>query len=204
MIDAQGFPKLIDFGFARVLRPEERSYTVCGTVEYLAPEVVLGRGHCARVDLWSLGILIFELLMGATPFADGRSDEMQVCRRIVKAKPRFPRRWGATERRAKELLKRLLAREPVKRLGGLKRGFDDIKDHPWFHEDEDFDFSTLVTRACRPPWVPAARTDGDLDVTYFREWCPTDSGQFDVDTGADADAATKAGKDSEEHEWVDF
>ena len=207
MIDADGFPKLIDFGFARVLRPEERSYTVCGTVEYLAPEVVLGRGHCARVDLWSLGVLVFELLMGATPFADEHSDEMQVCRRIVKAKPRVPRRWGATERRAKELLKRLLAREPMKRLGGLKRGFDDIKDHPWFHEDEDFDFSTLVTRACEPPWVPAARTDEDLDVTYFRDWCATDSGQFDVDLGAKADTATNANNndhDDEKHKWVDF
>ena len=92
------------------------------------------------------------------------------------------------------------------RLGGLKRGFDDIKDHPWFHEDEDFDFSTLVTRACEPPWVPAARTDEDLDVTYFRDWCATDSGQFDVDLGAKADTATNTNNNDgdEKHEWVDF
>ena len=133
---------------------------------------------------------------------------MEVCRRIVKAKPRFPHSWGASERRAKDLIKRLLVREPVKRFGGLCKGFDDVRDHPWWRQDEDFDFSSFVRRTCVPPWLPAAASASDveqLDVTYFGNWEPTDNGTFDTDAGFDAHApADDGGGGGAEEEWPEF
>ena len=185
--------QLIDFGFARALRPGERTFTLCGTVEYLAPEVVLGRGHAHGVDLWALGVLLYELLVGVTPFAAdggggdgvgagelfGQEHEMATCARIVKAKPRFPRSWGEEEQRAKELLKRLVAREPTRRLGVQAHGFGELKDHPWFNADEDLDFQALARQEPVAPWLPdgtgaAAGRHGDIDITHFAEWQPAE------------------------------
>lgn len=69
LVDRDGYPKLVDFGFAKVIK-NSKSYTLCGTPEYLAPEIVLGRGHDKAVDLWALGILIFEMIAGYSPFSD--------------------------------------------------------------------------------------------------------------------------------------
>ena len=90
LIDAEGYLKMVDFGFAKVVR--DRTYTVCGTPEYLAPELVLGKAHGAGVDYWALGILLFEQVAGYSPFCDAKgSDQMVICRNILKqAEPEFP------------------------------------------------------------------------------------------------------------------
>ena len=90
LIDAQGYLKMVDFGFAKVVR--DRTYTVCGTPEYLAPELVLGKAHGPGVDYWALGILLFEQVAGFSPFCDAKgSDQMVICRNILKqAEPEFP------------------------------------------------------------------------------------------------------------------
>lgn len=68
LIDAQGYPRLVDFGFAKVIKG--KSFTLCGTPEYLAPEIVLGRGHNKAVDYWAFGILLHEMSAGYSPFSD--------------------------------------------------------------------------------------------------------------------------------------
>jgi protein kinase A len=86
MIGDDGFLKLIDFGFAKVIR--KRTYTICGTPEYIAPEILLNQGHGKPVDWWTLGILVYEMLAGYPPFQD--EDPMNIYRKIINTKPRYP------------------------------------------------------------------------------------------------------------------
>ena len=92
LIDGQGYLKLTDFGFAKVV--ESKTYTLCGTPEYLAPEMLLNKGHGKAVDWWTLGILLYELLNGVDPFAN--DDPMIVYQNILQGKLSFPKdfnRW---------------------------------------------------------------------------------------------------------------
>jgi serine/threonine protein kinase len=65
LLDITGYVKLVDFGFAKKLQPGRKTWTFCGTPEYVAPEVILNRGHDISADYWSLGVLMYELLTGA-------------------------------------------------------------------------------------------------------------------------------------------
>ena len=89
LIDAEGYPKLIDFGSSKTIIGG-KSYSVCGTAEYLAPEVVAGRGHDRCADFWSLGVLLFEMSTGASPFRDSYGDLSAVFRNIVQRKLTIP------------------------------------------------------------------------------------------------------------------
>lgn len=74
----QGYIRVLDFGFCKAV--PDRTFTVCGTPEYLAPELLLGKGYNKSVDYWAIGVLIFEMLVGHSPFADsyGFSDQMAI------------------------------------------------------------------------------------------------------------------------------
>lgn len=86
LIEDSGYLKLTDFGFAKVC--ENRTYTLCGTPEYLAPEMLLNKGHGKPVDWWTLGILLYEMLAGIDPFSD--EDPMNIYQKILKGKVSFP------------------------------------------------------------------------------------------------------------------
>jgi len=87
LIAKDGYLKLTDFGFAKVV--DGRTYTLCGTPEYLAPEILLNKGHGKPVDYWTLGILTYEMIAGIDPFTD--EDPMAIYQKILKGKVRFPR-----------------------------------------------------------------------------------------------------------------
>jgi len=87
LIDDEGYLKLTDFGFAKYV--EGRTYTLCGTPEYLAPEMLLNKGHGKPVDWWTFGILLYEMLAGIDPFSD--DDPMLIYQKILKGKVKFPR-----------------------------------------------------------------------------------------------------------------
>lgn len=87
LIDDAGYLKLTDFGFAKIC--EGRTYTLCGTPEYLAPEMLLNKGHGKPVDWWTFGILLYEMLAGIDPFAD--EDPMNIYNKILKGKVHFPK-----------------------------------------------------------------------------------------------------------------
>jgi len=147
LIDKQGYPKLVDFGFAKVING--KSFTLCGTPEYLAPELVLGRGHNRAVDYWAYGILLYEMEAGYSPFSDPQGmDQVVICRNIVNGRLVFPRNFNPE---CKDLVKRLLARDIPARLGNLKGGTDDIRQHRWF---SGFDFESMLKKQMRAPWVP--------------------------------------------------
>lgn len=125
LIGADGYLKLTDFGFAKFI--DNRTYTLCGTPEYLAPEILLNKGHGKPVDWWCLGILVYEMLAGIDPFND--EDPMAIYQKILKGKVKFPRNF---DKKAKSLVKHLLVADLTKRYGNLKGGANDIKMHEWF------------------------------------------------------------------------
>lgn len=89
LIDERGYLKLTDFGFAKEC--EGRTYTLCGTPEYLAPEMLLNKGHGKPVDWWTFGVLLYEMLAGIDPFSD--EDPMLIYQKILKGKVKFPRTY---------------------------------------------------------------------------------------------------------------
>jgi len=123
LIDTKGYLKICDFGFAKVTR--RRTHTMCGTPEYLAPELVLSEGHSSGVDWWALGVLLFEMMAGYSPFNDGDDgDQAIICKNILRGRVDFPRGFGSQE--AEDLIKKLLTRDPFRRLGCLRGGGLDV------------------------------------------------------------------------------
>ena len=157
LIDARGYLKLIDFGISKVV--EGRTYTLCGTFEYLAPEILLQKGHGPAADWWCLGVLIYEMLVGIDPFSD--KEPMTVYKNILSCNLKFPKSF---EKNAKSLVKHLIMCNLSKRFGNLKGGVEDIKEHRWF---DDFSWKNLLKKEIRPPFLPNVKSDGDTS-NYFK------------------------------------
>ena len=151
LIDTHGYLKLTDFGFAKICL--KRTYTLCGTPEYIAPEILLNKGHGKPVDWWTFGILLYEMLAGFPPFND--EDPMGIYQKILKCKVRFHSDFPSD---AKSLIKHLLVIDLSKRYGNLKNGVNDIKNHRFF---KDFDFRLLINRKLKGPFIPKVSGDGD-------------------------------------------
>jgi serine/threonine protein kinase len=158
MIAYGGYPMIVDFGFAKIV--ETKTYTLCGTPLYLPPEVILNRGHDIAADHWSLGILIFEMVAGRTPFFIPGIDRITLYRFIVKGSFLFPE--NTFSREAMDLIEKFLTSEPQKRLGSLAGGLDDIFQDPWF---SSIDFAALRRKEIEAPWIPPIRDP--LDKSSF-------------------------------------
>ena len=152
LIHKSGYLKLTDFGFAKIV--EGRTYTLCGTPEYLAPEIILNKGHGKSVDWWTCGILLYELIAGIDPFSD--EDPMMVYQKILKGKVKFPSGFDSN---AKSLVKHLLESDLTKRYGNLKGGVKDIKDHRFF---KSFNWDKLLNREIQPPYIPKVKAENDI------------------------------------------
>ena len=151
LIDSTGYLKLTDFGFAKKL--EGRTYTLCGTPEYLAPEILLQKGHGKPVDWWCLGIIIYEMLVGIDPFSD--DEPMAVYQNILRGKIKFPSNFPKD---AKSLVKHLLVADLGKRYGNLKGGVNDIKGHRWFGS---YPWADILEKKVEAPYRPKIRGEGD-------------------------------------------
>lgn len=151
LIGADGYLKLTDFGFAKVI--EGRTYTLCGTPEYLAPEILLNKGHGKPVDWWTLGIIIYEMLAGIDPFSD--EDPMAIYQKILKGKVKFPRSFDSN---GKSLVKHLLVADLTKRFGNMKGGVNDIKSHRFF---AGFDWVRLLQKSLTMRFLPNVRSPND-------------------------------------------
>lgn len=159
MIGDDGFLKLIDFGFAKVVR--KRTYTICGTPEYIAPEILLNQGHGKPVDWWTTGILIYEMLAGYPPFQD--EDPMNIYRKIINTKPRYP---DGFDSKCKSLIKHMLRRDLSKRFGNLKNGVEDVKTHRFF---DGINYNNLLQKKIDPPYVPQLDSVSEIESNFEKE-----------------------------------
>ncbi|KAF1999021.1 Pkinase-domain-containing protein [Amniculicola lignicola CBS 123094] len=161
LIDAEGHLKLVDFGFAKKVENRE-TYTLCGTPEYLAPEVIRNTGHGTAVDWWAFGILVYEFLVGQPPFWD--QNPMKIYEQIVEGRLRFP---SAMSSSARDLISGLCTVDTSKRLGNIQGGAQAVKSHPWF---ANIDWDQLYQRKVQGPIVPHLR--GPADTRNFDEYEP--------------------------------
>lgn len=147
MIGADGYLKLIDYGFAKVVT--KRTYTICGTPEYIAPEILLNKGHGKPVDWWTFGILIYEMHAGHAPFMD--DDPMNIYKKIINTKPRYP---DGFDSKLKSLVKHLLRRDLSKRFGNLVGGVAEIKEHRFFAK---ISYPELLAKRTAAPYEPPSK-----------------------------------------------
>lgn len=163
LIAKTGYLKLTDFGFAK--RINGKTYTLCGTPEYLAPEIILNKGHGMPVDWWTMGILLYEMLVGIDPFSD--DDPMMIYQKVIKGKIRFPKEMNID---AKSLIKHLLVADTTKRYGCLKNGVKDIVNHSFF---DGFNWRDFIFLRMQPPYVPNVKSEGD--TSCFSSYPDSDS-----------------------------
>lgn len=162
LIDDKGYLKLIDFGLAKILQDSELSQSFCGTPEYLAPEMVAQKGHDKTVDWWALGILIYEMLIGVTPFYN-RSRNLMLMK-IQQSKIIFPNKKKYKidySDEVQDVICKLLSKKRNKRLGAID-DVDEILAHPWF---SDLNVDDILAKKVKPPFVP--EFEDMLDTKYF-------------------------------------
>lgn len=151
LIDRTGYIKITDFGFCKLIRG--RTWTLCGTPEYLAPEIILSKGYGMSVDWWSFGVLVFEMSAGHPPFF--ASDPMRIYEKIVAGKYRCP---GHFSNELKDLVSHILQVDSTRRYGNLRDGVLDFKNHKWFRE---IDWDSLLNSRVPAPFVPKVKSPGD-------------------------------------------
>ncbi|CAI5439090.1 unnamed protein product [Caenorhabditis angaria] len=157
LLDSDGHIKVTDFGLSKeAIDSEKKTYSFCGTVEYMAPEVINRRGHSMAADFWSLGVLMFEMLTGHLPF-QGR-DRNDTMNQILKAKLSMPH-FLTPE--AQSLLRALFKRNAQNRLGAGPEGVQEIKKHAFFSK---INFTRLLNKEIDPPFKPALAT---IDSTLY-------------------------------------
>jgi len=144
LLDSRGYLRLTDFGFAKIV--DDRTWTLCGTPEYLAPEIILNEGHGKPADWWACGILAYEMMVGYPPFHDETAPG--IYEKILRGKIGWPRDM---DRLSKDFVKAFLHPDRTKRLGNLIGGTQDILDHPWFR---GVDWDALERKEIRAPIVP--------------------------------------------------
>eukprot|EP01051_Picozoa_sp_SAG22_P000655 SAG22_NODE_19_length_32182_cov_39.206963_12_plen_275_part_00 len=173
LLDRAGYLKVADFGFAKKLanHPEHgfRTWTLCGTPEHLAPEIIQNKGHNQAADWWTLGINLYEFLAGMPPFND--ETPIGTYRLIIAGLYKFP---ADMDKDGQDLITRLLDPDPSTRLTSLTNGGKDVTEHPFF---APLDFQALKALKLPPPFVP--EVEDDEDISNFEE---PEEPEDDIDT----------------------
>jgi len=171
VLDSDGYLKITDFGLSKFII-DGNTFTMCGTPDYLAPEIITGQGHGLAVDWWALGVLIFELVASHAPFCDRSMNSM--FKNIMVCQFEFPKVFSLE---CKDIVNRLLQVSPIKRLGVIKGGHDLLKRQAWF---KDFDWKALMERKFQVPMKPTVKSFDDLD-NFKAEAGTNKKYKFDLD-----------------------
>lgn len=170
LLDAQGHVKLTDFGLCKEhIQEGIVTHTFCGTIEYMAPEILTRSGHGKAVDWWSLGALMFDMLTGMPPFtADNRKNTIDA---ILKGKLNIPA-YLATDSR--DLIRRLMKRQVSQRLGSGPTDGQAVRAHSFF---KNVNWDDVLARRLDPPIKPILRSEDDVSQfdTKFTKQIPVDS-----------------------------
>ncbi|KAI9917155.1 hypothetical protein PsorP6_012467 [Peronosclerospora sorghi] len=180
MLDRHGYPKVIDFGGSKPDATIARSGTLCGSPAYMAPEMLRHESYDERVDIWSFGILVYELLFGVPPFQAANPREQ--CRRVLDDPLTFVPEYEHTHASVCALLRHALAKDPRERLAS----FTQVRDTPFFRTyfPSRESWRQVETRGRDAPFVP--RLSGPLD-TSLCAWKAEDEEGTEEATKADFD-----------------
>lgn len=158
LLDKNGHIKITDFGLSKILsRENEKTYTICGTPQYLAPEILSSEGYDNAVDWWSLGCLMYKMLIGIDAFKFSKNQSLSP--EMYEIEILIP---DYVTKEANDLIRKLLVINPKKRLGSGPWGADKIKNHSYF---KDIDWEKAWNKELTPPFIPDIKDD--LDLKYF-------------------------------------
>jgi serine/threonine protein kinase len=158
LLDSRGHIKITDFGFARVVK--DKTWTLCGTPEYLCPEIIQSKGHGFESDWWAFGILLFEFLAGYPPFFD--ENPFGIYEKILACRIPFPSFFDAN---SKDIIKKLCQADRTKRLGCVKNGVAGIKKHKFY---KGLDWKAVAARTENGPI--AITLGGAGDTSQFENY----------------------------------
>uniref|UniRef100_A0A8C3CQZ1 Ribosomal protein S6 kinase beta-1 n=3 Tax=Neognathae TaxID=8825 RepID=A0A8C3CQZ1_CAIMO len=170
MLNHQGHVKLTDFGLCKEsIHDGTVTHTFCGTIEYMAPEILMRSGHNRAVDWWSLGALMYDMLTGAPPFTG--ENRKKTIDKILKCKLNLP---PYLTQEARDLLKKLLKRNAASRLGAGPGDAGEVQAHPFFRH---INWDELLARKVEPPFKPLLQSEEDVSQfdSKFTRQTPVDS-----------------------------
>mmetsp|Transcript_25000 Transcript_25000/g.45211 ORF Transcript_25000/g.45211 Transcript_25000/m.45211 type:complete len:830 (-) Transcript_25000:336-2825(-) len=162
LLDTEGYTVIVDLGFAKIIK--DKTYTFCGTPLYLCPEIIMQKGHNKGADHWSWGVLLYEMIVGMTPFYDGIVDQMGLFKNIVKCKMEFPE-GDFMSAESKDLIKAMLTVNPNDRLGSFAHAEKDIMAHKFF---KNIDWKKLSKKEITVPFKP--KVSDPLDGSNFDDY----------------------------------
>ncbi|XP_018523812.1 cGMP-dependent protein kinase 1 isoform X1 [Lates calcarifer] len=151
VLDEHGYAKLIGSRCLKKVEVGKKTWTFCGTVGYMAPEIILNKGHSTSTDFWALGVFVFELLSGGLPFSS--SDPLKTLTATIRGIDHIDLPKNISKS-ASSLIKKLCRSNPSERLGSLRNGAKDIQKHKWF---EGFNWDWLCKRTLNPPVIPKVK-----------------------------------------------
>jgi len=173
LLDEHGRPKLTDMGLAKYV--VGMTHTFCGTPAYIAPEIVKHAGHTMAVDWWCLGVFVYELMSGGSPF--DADTPVNTYKKVARNKVLRPTACGGSDW---DLIKSLLKSEPGERLPARPGGIENLISHQWFAKSAKFDWEEFRNCKLKPPYMPKGNGK-KIDADNFNVDSPAMTGDEHAD-----------------------